>query len=85
MNTKCCLSFKYNKSRTYLVLINASWICFGFVLDFSNIALLDFSDTDLDLLNRSRLHPSKHFSDLLDICKKTSRNILKTSSRHVLE
>ena len=45
--------YKCNEYRNYWVLINISWICFGFALDLLNIDLLDvgLSDVDWDLLD----------------------------------
>ena len=52
--------------RNHLVLIKASWICLKFVLDLSNIDLLDIDFPDTNLQNKCRFPPSQHFVCLLE-------------------
>ena len=58
---------------------------FGFVLELSNVDLLniDLLDTRLDLLDTDI--PSKYFACLHNVFKTSSRHVFKTSSRHVFK
>ena len=69
---------KCDEYRNYWVLINASWICLGFVLDSLDIDLLDIelSDVDLDFL------PSKYFVSLWDVLNSCLEDVFRTSSAY---
>ena len=58
---------------------------FGFVLELSNVDLLniDLLDTRLDLLDTDI--PSKYFACLHNVFKTSSRYVFKTYSRHVFK
>ena len=58
---------------------------FGHVFELSDIDLCDigFSDTNLNLWETDIL--SKHFACLQEVLKRSSRQVFKVSSRHVLK
>ena len=42
LKQKCYLKFKCDKYRYYWVVINVSWICLGFAVDWSDKSLFDY-------------------------------------------